>query len=358
MAANPKSHTKRPEPFTGDRKKLEGFIRDCEIYVAANRADFTTDASKSQFILSYIGGGEAESWKEHYYNTVIHRTPGTLTWQDPEDLATNLRENFAREDDVEESLRKLESMRQGSRTAEEIVNEHRILMARAKIGDSALAVRMFRRALNPSLAMKILTDTTKCNTLENDVTVTAGVAANATTGAAAIPATTTINKHGWYAKAIQYDQIYREAHAAQREDYGGNFRSRDLRQSVQKGKERSWRNTTPAPTRYRDPNAMDVDAMELSVNAMSESKKSYLMKKGACFKCEVVGHMARDHDKYEASLKKPSTSFARPSSGFSPKKPDAKEIAKYIRAMNKTEQDALFEEIEGDENASDKAKDF
>ena len=133
MAANLKSHIRKPEPFTGDRKKLEGFIHDCEIYVAANATDFTSNASKSQFILSYIGGGEAESWKEHYYNTVIHRTPGTLTWQDPEDLATNLRQNFAREDDVEESLRKLESMRQGSKTAEEIINEHRILMARAKI---------------------------------------------------------------------------------------------------------------------------------------------------------------------------------------------------------------------------------
>jgi len=70
---------------------------------------------------------------------------------------------------------------------------------------------MFRRALNPSLAMKILTDTTKNNTLKNDVIVTAAVAANGTTRAAAIPATTTINKYGWYAKAIQYNQIYREA---------------------------------------------------------------------------------------------------------------------------------------------------
>jgi len=231
-------------------------------------------------------------------------------------------------------------------------------MARAKIRDSALAVRMFRRTLNPSLAMKILTDTTKCNTLENDVTVTAAVAANAATGTATIPATTTTNQYRWYAKAIQYDQIYQEARAAQQEDHGGNFKTRDLRQSVQKGKEHSWRNPTPAPTCYRDPNAMDVDAMELSVNAMSESKKSYLMKKGACFKCEVVGHMAHDHDKYEASLKKPSTSFTRPSSGFSPKKPDVKEITKYIRAMNKMEQDTLFEEIEGDENVSNKAKDF
>jgi len=228
MAANPKSHIRKPEPFTGDRKKLEGFIRDCEIYVAANAADFTTDTSKSQFILSYIEGGEAETWKEHYFNTVISPVWGTLAFQTPGDLLDNLRQNFAREDDVEESLRKLEAMKQGSKTAEEIVNEHRILMARAKIGDSALAVRMFRRALNPSLAMKILTDTTKCNTLENDITVTAAVAANAQTGAAAIPATTTINQHGWYAKAIQYDQIYREARATQREDYGGNFKNRDL----------------------------------------------------------------------------------------------------------------------------------
>jgi len=87
---------------------------------------------------------------------------------------------------------------------------------------------MFRRALNPSLAMKILTDTMKCNTLKNNVTVTAAVAANAQTGAAAIPATTTINQYRWYAKAIQYDQIYREARAAQWEDYGGNFKGRDL----------------------------------------------------------------------------------------------------------------------------------
>ena len=97
-------------------------------------------------------------------------------------------------------------------------------MAQAKLTDSALAVWMFRRALNPSLAMKILTDTTKSNTLENDAMVTTGVAANITTGAAMIPATTTINKYGWYAKAIQYDQIYQEAHATQQEDYGGNFK--------------------------------------------------------------------------------------------------------------------------------------
>jgi len=40
------------------------------------------------------------------------------------------------------------------------------------------------------------------------------------------------------------------------------------------------------------------------------------------------------------------------------KKPDAKEIAKYICAMNKEEQDVLFEEVEKDDELSTKGKDF
>jgi len=90
MAANLKSHTRKPDLFTGDRRKLKGFLRDCDIYVAANAADFTTNPLKSQFILSHISGGEAESWKEHYFNTIVTPTPGTHTWPAPTDLITNL----------------------------------------------------------------------------------------------------------------------------------------------------------------------------------------------------------------------------------------------------------------------------
>jgi hypothetical protein len=210
-----KSHTRKPDIFTRDRKKLEGFLQDCGIYIASNENDFTNDAAKTQFILSHIAGGEAETWKENYFNTVIAKNSGTAHWETPTELAANLQTNFSREDDVEESLRRLETLKQGSKTAEEIVNEHRVLMAQAKLSDSTLAVRMFRRSLNPSLAMKILTDTDKSNTLENDTTTTPGVAAVAATqntlAIPAIPAVTTINKYGWYSKAIQYNQIYREA---------------------------------------------------------------------------------------------------------------------------------------------------
>lgn len=340
MATMTKSHTRKPKVFTGDRKKLDGFIRDCRIYITSNDADFPDDNSKSQFILSYVGGGEAESWKEWYIDNKIERAPGTFTWPTPNDLFKNLRDNFAKEDNVEELLRKLETMKQGNKTAEEIVNEFQVLIAQAKLTDSPLIVRMFRRTLNPSLAIKVLTDPSKPDKLEDT------------------PATaTTAIKYGWYSKAIQYDQIYQDARNAQQEDYGGNPKNRNFRQAVQKGNERNWRNTAPQKP-YRDPNAMDVDAMELNVNTMSKAKKAYLMKKGACFKCEVAGHMARDHNEYVKSLKKPSSGFSKASSGFSQKKPDAKEIAKFIRAMNREEQDALFEEVGKNDSLSDKAQDF
>jgi hypothetical protein len=92
---------------------------------------------------------------------------GDVHWPKMGELTSNLRENFAKEDQVEESLRKLETMRQDGRTAEEVVNEFRILKSRAKIEDNALTVRMFRRVLNPSLAMKIMTDPNEHNTLKD-----------------------------------------------------------------------------------------------------------------------------------------------------------------------------------------------
>ena len=220
-----KSHARKPVIFSGDRKVLEKFLRDCDIFIESNQKDFATPTSRVQFVLSYIDGGEADSWKEHYMNQII-QADGKFIWPSPDDLAKNLRQNFTREDEVEESLRRLETMKQGGRTAEEVVNKFRVLKARAKIDDSPLAVRMFRRVLNPSLAMKILTDPKKVNALENDRN-----------------ADGTHRKYGWFAKAIQYDQIYRDARAAQQEDRRGSYndnKNKTFRQAVQKGNERSW----------------------------------------------------------------------------------------------------------------------
>ena len=99
--------------------------------------------------------------------------------------------------------------------------------------------------------------------------------------------------------------------------------------------------------------------MDISINMMSEAERAYLMKKGACFKCKEVGHMAREHNSFKRSNEKPKYSGnLRAVTGNVTRKPDAKEITKYICAMNQEEQDRLFEEVEKNNSISEKAKDF
>jgi len=270
-----KSHAWKPAIFTGNRKTLEKFLQDCNIYVEANIKDSPDDASKAQFLLSYIDGGEAESWKEFYINTNIKQADGSYKWPKIKDLIDNLWANFTKEDKVEESLRKLETMKQGNQTAEEVINEFQILKVWAKIDDSLLSVWMFRWVLNQSLTMKILTDIDKSNTLKNTRT-----------------ATNAVDKYGWFSKVIQYDQIYRDAQATQKEDCGRNYNNNDNRnrtfwQAVQRGNECSWHNTRPAL--YRDPNAMDIDVITTAINAITYEERGEYLKKGLCFNCKQPG---------------------------------------------------------------------
>src|SRR5258708_477857 len=117
-----KSHARKLAVFSRDRKTLEKFLRDCLIFITSNKKDFQEERTGTQFILSYINGGEADSWKE-FFITSLTDDDSEINWLTVKELTDNLRENFAKEDQVEESLRKLKTMKQNGRTAEEVVNE-------------------------------------------------------------------------------------------------------------------------------------------------------------------------------------------------------------------------------------------
>ena len=92
------------------------------------------------------------------------------------------------EDEKEESIRKLDYINQGSKTAEEYVNEFRLTVSKAGLPtDNDMIVRTFRKALNKALATRIMYSDKKPNALED----------------------TTLKK-GWYTITIKFDRVHRD----------------------------------------------------------------------------------------------------------------------------------------------------
>ena len=64
-----KKKLKTPTPFSGKREDLRKFLQEVKIYLLANSGIHTSDLDKVLFVLSYMTEGDANSWKEEFYNT-------------------------------------------------------------------------------------------------------------------------------------------------------------------------------------------------------------------------------------------------------------------------------------------------
>jgi hypothetical protein len=56
----------KPAAFTGDRRKIRGFIQECQGYLQLNKHIYDTNKVKIAFVLSFLMDKEALKWKEAY----------------------------------------------------------------------------------------------------------------------------------------------------------------------------------------------------------------------------------------------------------------------------------------------------
>ena len=277
-----KSYLKKPEPFNGNRRKVDDFIYTCDLFFeGSSDKDFPTDKQKIIFILSYMSEGKAQWWKKNYIETMIKQANGSYTWPTKATFLTAFKAAFLNEDEKEESIQKLDHISQGNRTAKEYVNEFWLTVSKAGLTtDNDMIVRTFRKGLNRALATRILYSNKKPNILEDTTT-----------------------KKGWYTVAIEFDRVHRDNVQALnewpdkpmgwqqtlpnrfRQAYGWGYQSGP---AYQQGNNQG--NYQP---RY-DPNAMDINVITTTLNVMSYEEWGEYLKKGLCFNCKQPGHVSCD----------------------------------------------------------------
>lgn len=302
----------KPTPFDGDRRKIKTFIQECRGYLQQNKAIYTTDEDKVSFILSFMNKDEALKWKQTYLDSIMD-DEGEFKYPTAKEFITLIQENFQPANVGREAVHKIAMLKQGKKSAEEVLIEYRNLISQAGYStttpsDQLHLIEKLQGILNPALVKRI-------NLLDNPPTTLAD----------------------WATKAIIIDTNYRNAMEIA-ERYSGNRFGGG-------GKKKE----------EVDPNAMQVDAM-------TNEKRTALMKKGACFYCEEPGHLARDCKKKKkkktinattsSKTDNPSSSTGKERSKSTPSK-NMKKLHALLQSLSKEEKEELFD-LQNEEEKKEK----
>jgi len=236
-----------PTPFTGDRKKLEEFLIEINMYLTMNEDTYNNDNWQIIFALSCIKDGTAESWKQLFW-TQAGENNNLGNWNQ---FKRVLRDSFSTPDKEGDAVTKIETETMSGQTANEYIGQFKIYKAESKIMQDRQLVEWFMKGLNTPLLNRILN-------LKN-------------------PPTTI---QGWYTTASKIDNQWRRGRAIANRLKGGN---NTKRRGLHLPNHPPW--YTP-PT--RDPYAMVID--RLSIQEQADH-----MKKGLCFVCHLPGHRASNH---------------------------------------------------------------
>ena len=293
----------KPTPFDGNRKKIVAFIQEVKVYLTVNKHVYHTDESKIAFTLSYMTKNEALQWKELYVEQMMDAN-GELVFPSFKKFIYDLIQTFQPINRIDDAMNQLTMLKQGDRAAEELVMEFRLLMGRAGLeakshSDNLHLIGLFRDALNPQLARRILFSEVIPKTIE-----------------------------GWIAKAIQFDTNYRMAMAILKQTPETSQRDEN--------RSRRWA--------YRPTERKDFDLMNIDKSMMEE--RSVLMSEGKCFKCKKRGHRARDCLPDRAQTTSTETK----------KKSMTKDLVSQMKTMTKEEKMELAEVMKGDGDDTDSTK--
>jgi hypothetical protein len=257
-SANIRKKLKTPTPFSGKREDLRKFLQEIKIYLLANGDAYPTDLDKVLFVLSYMSDGDANSWKEEFFDTAEQKaaqTGSSISLGTYKELTDLIVKDFSPYDAPKDAIYEMKELKMGNTSIEEHVSKFKMLVTKSKLTKNDAVVEYFRETLPIPLQRNIMTLSTPPTDLD-----------------------------GWYDWAIKLQNNFLRMKSAisKTQNRGGNTPSNTNKKTTDKGPRRFYFDPS-----QKDPNAMDVDSM-------TTEERTALMKKGACFICKTIGHLSRD----------------------------------------------------------------
>ena len=108
------------------------------------------------FALTYIEGGDADSWKAAFLKNV-YKDDGTVSFGTWPNLVKELRDNFKPYDLKGDALNEINKLRQGNTSIEDHVAKFKVLLADSGVAaDSPAALNYFQKSLRVPLLKRIM----------------------------------------------------------------------------------------------------------------------------------------------------------------------------------------------------------
>jgi len=106
-----------PTPFTGDRKKLEEFLIETNMYLTMNEDTYNNNNRQIIFTLFFMKDGTAGSWKQSFW-TQARENNNLGTW---DEFKRALRESFSAPDKEGDAVTKMETETMSGQTANKYI---------------------------------------------------------------------------------------------------------------------------------------------------------------------------------------------------------------------------------------------
>jgi Ty3 transposon capsid-like protein/Zinc knuckle len=293
IAKETKKKLKTPTPFSGKREDLRKFLQEIKIYLMANEDAYPKDIDKVLFVLSYMSEGDANSWKEEFFDTAEQKAAqvqgAKINLGTYDDLIKLIIKDFSPYDAPKDAIYEMKELKLGNSSIEEHVSKFKMLVTKSKLTKNDAVVEYFRESLPIALQRNIMTLSEPPTDLD-----------------------------GWYdwAVKLQNNFIRMKSAISKTQNRRGSAPFNSNKKPTERGPRRFYFDQS-----QKDPDAMDIDYMSME-------ERENLRRKGACFGCKEIGHLARD-----CPNRKKRFIPSQLQTSNAPQKMKGKELHAHVRAL-------------------------